>query len=213
MKFHHSNTLKHGTLLGKPLLDFHGGFRPLLGHQPQISPQSRAMGSQCKESNMEAMKKRNGESSSQDAVFKRPRYDTSSSTTSSYKAPKVKLGDRITALQQLVSPFGKTDTASVLFDCINYIKYLHEQVQVLSNPYMKAGSSQADHKCWGERERDTYNNNGNSNGNTKEGSCKEPKLDLKSRGLCLVPVSCTLQVSTEISNPDYWQHTLGGSFR
>jgi len=90
------------------------------------------------------------------------------------QAPKVKLGDKITALQQIVSPFGKvtthfaltlsffrflffmniynqqcstflttyfiimiiffvefqTDTASVLFEAIGYIKFLQEQVQV-----------------------------------------------------------------------------------
>jgi hypothetical protein len=84
--------------------------------------------------------------------------------------PKVKLGDKITALQQIVSPFGKvyvrsrtacmgnwivsfmrcfpyidtvttsyyvymsqTDTASVLYEAINYIKWLHEQVQVTTS--------------------------------------------------------------------------------
>ncbi|KAG6416525.1 hypothetical protein SASPL_123957 [Salvia splendens] len=44
------------------------------------------------------------------------------------KVRKEKLGDRITALQQLVSPFGKTDTASVLHEAIEYIKFLHDQV-------------------------------------------------------------------------------------
>nr|GMC89885.1 transcription factor bHLH112-like [Ipomoea batatas] len=45
---------------------------------------------------------------------------------------KEKLGDRVTALQQLVSPFGKTDTASVLHEAIEYIKFLHDQVNVCS---------------------------------------------------------------------------------
>ncbi|KAI0498277.1 hypothetical protein KFK09_021518 [Dendrobium nobile] len=39
-----------------------------------------------------------------------------------------KLGDKITALQQLVSPFGKTDTASVLQEATVHIKALHEQI-------------------------------------------------------------------------------------
>ncbi|XP_039818717.1 transcription factor bHLH111-like [Panicum virgatum] len=46
------------------------------------------------------------------------------------QAPKVKLGEKITALQQIVSPFGKTDTSSVLFETIKYIKFLHEQLRV-----------------------------------------------------------------------------------
>ncbi|KAG6504543.1 hypothetical protein ZIOFF_036877 [Zingiber officinale] len=43
-----------------------------------------------------------------------------------------KLGDKITALQQLVSPFGKaceTDTASVLQEAALSIKFLHEQIK------------------------------------------------------------------------------------
>nr|XP_019709640.1 transcription factor bHLH112-like isoform X1 [Elaeis guineensis] len=54
-----------------------------------------------------------------------------------FKVRKEKLGDRFAALQQLVSPFGKTDTASVLLDAIEYIKCLHEQLTVLCSPYVK----------------------------------------------------------------------------
>jgi len=36
-------------------------------------------------------------------------------------------------------------------------------------------------------------------------SCEEAKKDLRSRGLCLVPVSCTLDVGDVIAGPgDYW---------
>ncbi|GMN37187.1 hypothetical protein TIFTF001_006615 [Ficus carica] len=42
----------------------------------------------------------------------------SSSSQPPLKVRKEKLGDRITALHQLVSPFGKTDTASVLLEAI-----------------------------------------------------------------------------------------------
>ncbi|XP_022888387.1 transcription factor bHLH123-like isoform X3 [Olea europaea var. sylvestris] len=51
------------------------------------------------------------------------------------------MGDRVTALQQLVSPFGKTDTASVLSEAIEYIKFLHDQVNMLSTPYLKSEAS------------------------------------------------------------------------
>ncbi|KAG7557702.1 Myc-type basic helix-loop-helix (bHLH) domain [Arabidopsis suecica] len=66
-------------------------------------------------------------------LLKRQRLETLSPLPS-FKVRKEKLGDRITALQQLVSPFGKTDTASVLNEAVEYIKFLQEQVTVLSNP-------------------------------------------------------------------------------
>ncbi|GER31671.1 basic helix-loop-helix (bHLH) DNA-bindingsuperfamily protein [Striga asiatica] len=72
-------------------------------------------------------------------AIKRPRVENPSPLPA-FKVRKEKLGDRITALQQLVSPFGKTDTASVLHEAIEYIKFLHEQVSVLSTPYLKNGS-------------------------------------------------------------------------
>ncbi|XP_010414091.1 PREDICTED: transcription factor bHLH114, partial [Camelina sativa] len=56
----------------------------------------------------------------------------------STKERKDKLGERITALQQLVSPYGKTDTASVLLEGMQYIQFLQEQVKVLSAPYLQA---------------------------------------------------------------------------
>jgi hypothetical protein len=42
-----------------------------------------------------------------------------------HQSPKVNLGEKIMALQQIMSPFGKTDTASVLLETITYIKFLH----------------------------------------------------------------------------------------
>ncbi|KAL5554933.1 hypothetical protein UlMin_037169 [Ulmus minor] len=50
----------------------------------------------------------------------------------SSKDKKENLGARIVALQQLVSPYGKTDTASVLNEAMEYIQFLHEQVQLTS---------------------------------------------------------------------------------
>uniref|UniRef100_A0A804RI96 BHLH domain-containing protein n=1 Tax=Zea mays TaxID=4577 RepID=A0A804RI96_MAIZE len=60
-------------------------------------------------------------------AFKKSRLQTPSPLPT-FKVRKEKLGDRVTALQQLVAPFGKTDTASVLHETVEYIKFLHDQV-------------------------------------------------------------------------------------
>ncbi|KAL1560143.1 transcription factor bHLH112-like protein [Salvia divinorum] len=123
--------------------------------------------------------------------FKRPRIETPSPLPT-FKVRKEKLGDRITAIQQLVSPFGKTDTASVLHEAIEYIKFLHDQVNSLSTPYLKYGSPPVQA---GEKSND------------EEGVTK----DLKSRGLCLVPISSTFPVAAETTS-DFWTPTFAGSF-
>ncbi|XVF25938.1 hypothetical protein REPUB_Repub13aG0257000 [Reevesia pubescens] len=134
---------------------------------------------------------------SSEPPFKRPRFETPSPLPT-FKVRKEKLGDRITALQQLVSPFGKTDTASVLHEAIEYIKLLHDQVNVLSTPYMKqiAASIQQQQLQITDKLKD------------QEG----PKQDLRSRGLCLVPISSTFPVANE-TTADFWTPTFGGTFR
>ncbi|CAN6457872.1 unnamed protein product [Victoria cruziana] len=131
--------------------------------------------------------------SSSTESFKRPRIETPTPLPT-FKVRKEKLSDRVTALQQLVSPFGKTDTASVLQEAIQYIKFLHEQVNVLSNPYMKSGVQMHRHPQNSEKSKD------------HEG----PKQDLKSRGLCLVPVSSTFP--SEAAS-DFWTPTFGVNYR
>ncbi|XP_059277237.1 transcription factor bHLH123-like [Lycium ferocissimum] len=127
-----------------------------------------------------------------DASSKRSRNETPSPVPA-FKVRKEKMGDRITALQQLVSPFGKTDTASVLSEVIEYIKFLHEQVTMLSNPYIKNGASMQ-HPQNFDKSNDT-------------------KQDLRSRGLCLVPVSSTFPVTNE-TTIDFWTpNSFGGTFR
>ncbi|KAL2594309.1 hypothetical protein AAZX31_12G205300 [Glycine max] len=125
---------------------------------------------------------------------KRTRNETPSPLPA-FKVRKEKMGDRITALQQLVSPFGKTDTASVLSEAIEYIKFLHEQVTALSTPYMKSGAPIQIQQ---------------NSGKSKE--AEGPKQDLRSRGLCLVPVSSTFPVTHE-TTVDFWTPTFGGTPR
>ncbi|XVE52064.1 hypothetical protein DITRI_Ditri02bG0090900 [Diplodiscus trichospermus] len=111
-----------------------------------------------------------------------------SSSQPPLKVRKEKLGDRITALHQLVSPFGKTDTASVLLEAIGYIRFLQGQIEALSSPYL-----------------------GTASPNTRNQQSDKPK-DLRSRGLCLVPVSCTQQVGSD-NGADYWAPAaFGGGF-
>ncbi|XP_062090084.1 transcription factor bHLH153-like isoform X2 [Humulus lupulus] len=95
----------------------------------------------------------------------------------STKERKEKLGAKIVALQQLVSPYGKTDTASVLMEAMEYIQFLHEQVKVLSAPYLQSTPP------------------------TKIQEMEAYKL--RNRGLCLVPVSCTLGVARS-NGADIW---------
>ncbi|KAJ6727991.1 TRANSCRIPTION FACTOR BHLH123-LIKE ISOFORM X1 [Salix koriyanagi] len=144
--------------------------------------------SEVRDSNT-SVKKSGGETAA-----KRPRNETPSPSPA-FKVRKEKMGDRITALQQLVSPFGKTDTASVLSEAIEYIKFLHEQVTVMSAPYMKNGAP-IHHQQSSDKSKDS------------EGQ----KQDLRSRGLCLVPVSSTFPVTHE-TTVDFWTPTFGGTFR
>ncbi|KAF8404941.1 hypothetical protein HHK36_009836 [Tetracentron sinense] len=120
---------------------------------------------------------------------KRPKTENPKSTGIG-KVSKEKIGDRITVLQQLVSPFGKTDTASVLHEAMGYIKFLHDQVQVLSSPYLQRLPSPSHLRAGGENEED------------------ESRYDLRSRGLCLVPVACTVHVANS-NGADFWSPAMG----
>ncbi|XVE74615.1 hypothetical protein DITRI_Ditri12bG0031600 [Diplodiscus trichospermus] len=142
----------------------------------------------------EGKKKRSAEEMSDSAtVLKKPKHENSTASSVKTHAPKVKLGDRIATLQQIVSPFGKTDTASVLLEAIGYINFLQEQVQLLCNSYVKPNS----HKDpWGSLDRKHEN--------------RDMKVDLRSKGLCLFPVSCTPQVYHENTGSDYWTPTYRG---
>ncbi|WVZ87299.1 hypothetical protein U9M48_033956 [Paspalum notatum var. saurae] len=129
-------------------------------------------------------------------AFKKPRLETPSPLPT-FKVRKEKLGDRITALQQLVAPFGKTDTASVLHETIEYIKFLHDQVGALSAPYLKNGH----HHQVPHLKSSSPDKSKDSHG----------EVSLKGRGLCLVPISSTFAVASEVP-VDFWT-PFGANFR
>uniref|UniRef100_A0A1J3HWN5 BHLH domain-containing protein n=1 Tax=Noccaea caerulescens TaxID=107243 RepID=A0A1J3HWN5_NOCCA len=170
--------------------NFFPALQPPQIHAPIFDEQPKSI-SEIRESSSNEVKRGGGD---QPAPAKRAKSE-SASPSPAFKVRKEKMGDRIAALQQLVSPFGKTDAASVLSEAIEYIKFLHQQVSALSNPYMKSGASlqhqQSDHPKELEES-------------------EEP--DLRSRGLCLVPVSSTFPV-THDTTVDFWTPTFGGTFR
>ncbi|RWW00921.1 hypothetical protein GW17_00036075 [Ensete ventricosum] len=87
------------------------------------------------------------------------------------RMPLIKVGDKITALQQLVSPFGKADTASVLHEAALSIKFLHEQIEMLTAPYFGIRSPEEGDE-----------------------GLAESNAELQSRGLCLIPVFATVEL-------------------
>ncbi|XP_055815393.1 transcription factor bHLH111 [Solanum dulcamara] len=183
-----------GYLSNKPLVDFKPSLKTLnlAQHkknglqQPSLS-KSRGTISTCntlKRSNGRAQeyypsdgKKRKLEDNSE-TNSKRQKNESSAVSSAKIQVPKVKLADKITALQQIVSPFGKTDTASVLWETINYVRFLQEQIQLLSHAYMKSNTCKE--RYWGGFEG--------------------KEVDLRSKGLCLVPISCTPQIYHDTNN-------------
>ncbi|KAJ0035361.1 hypothetical protein Pint_26130 [Pistacia integerrima] len=71
----------------------------------------------------------------------------------------------------------QTDTASVLWEAMEYIQFLHDQVKVLSAPYLQTTPTAK------VQEFDDYS--------------------LRNRGLCLVPISCTAGVARS-NGADIW---------
>ncbi|XXG45805.1 hypothetical protein AAC387_Pa02g0790 [Persea americana] len=157
-------------------------------------------------------------SAANSSAFKKAKIQSSAQST--FKVRKEKLGDRITALHQIVSPFGKTDTASVLLEAIGYIRFLQDQIEALSSPYLGSGSGNTRQPVQGERNcifpedpgqllDDACMKKGENSGKDAQ---DEPKKDLRSRGLCLVPISCTMHVGSN-NGADYWAPSLGRAFR
>ncbi|XP_027075276.2 uncharacterized protein [Coffea arabica] len=80
----------------------------------------------------------------------------------------------------------KTDTASVLTEAIGYIQFLQDQIQTLSMAYLK--SSRSSKSCRATRGQELLS--------MKEHEDEEERAmhDLRSRGLCLVPLAFTSYV-------------------
>uniref|UniRef100_A0A7N0UXT7 BHLH domain-containing protein n=1 Tax=Kalanchoe fedtschenkoi TaxID=63787 RepID=A0A7N0UXT7_KALFE len=173
-------------------------------HQSHLPVSTRPQTIISKSSKTAATAKRKGPAAvkkSEHDVKKRPRTESSSSSVpSNNKVGKEKMGNRITTLQQLVSPFGKTDTASVLSECIEYIRFLHEQVSVLSTPYMTKNGEEMQH--FQDLDDSFYKDCVSSASSSENG--------LKSRGLCIVPISSTYPL-TRKTPVDFCTPTFGGS--
>ncbi|XP_020256471.1 transcription factor bHLH112-like isoform X2 [Asparagus officinalis] len=163
-----------------------------VGYNPSVIPVFEQKPAKLNSDSVQKKSGCSGSSSGSEPALKKPRVEAPSPLPT-FKVRKEKLGDRITALQQLVSPFGKTDTASVLHEAIEYIKFLHEQL--LSTPYLKNGHP-VQHQQSSEKSKDG------------EG----PRQDLRSRGLCLVPIESTYPVASE-TTADFWTPTFGGTYR
>lgn len=178
------------TLCAQPTMDDVALLREDLAYGlGQLQPPAAQHASLCQNKVPPAPVRANGdglEYKATQSVAKKPRLESRGASFTPFKVRKEKLGDRIAALQQLVAPFGKTDTASVLMEAIGYIKFLQDQVETLSVPYMRSSN----------------NKKMRTSEETSTGEREEPKLDLRSRGLCLVPLSCTSYVTNE--NEGVW---------
>ncbi|KAJ9540005.1 hypothetical protein OSB04_026511 [Centaurea solstitialis] len=105
-----------------------------------------------------------------------------------------KLADKITALQKLVSPYGKTDTASVLQEAHISIKLLHDQIKVhfifSKREFLREKPLEAIipiEVFFGEQ--NLVQKTQTSMINVGPLQFQEAETDLHKRGLCLVPIS------------------------
>ncbi|XP_052196966.1 transcription factor bHLH113-like [Diospyros lotus] len=157
-----------------------------LGHQahmqePSCSPSSSSNNKASNNRNGVPKVKRSGCSSEPKASISPARKSRTIFKTpyTPLKVRKEKLGDRISALHRLVAPFGKTDTASVLTETIGYIQFLEDQIQTFCAPYIKASLGKP---CVIIQKSSRM----------KGGKQQQ---DLRSRGLCLVPICFTSYIS------------------
>ncbi|XP_054779135.1 transcription factor bHLH113 [Prosopis cineraria] len=193
--------------------------KPVTPHKSVItSSESSSASSSC---NHESQKKRSGSGQElagcTDSVVtaaggggrrqsKKARAENPAST--GHAKRKEKLGERIAALQQLVSPFGKTDTASVLHEAMGYIRFLHDQVQVLCSPYLQ-GLPSSPHLVHAHPVRPIpYHHHYQGVGFEINARDREARGELSSRGLCLIPVESTVHVARS-NGADFWSPAMG----
>ncbi|CAD5182379.1 unnamed protein product [Musa acuminata subsp. malaccensis] len=139
---------------------------------------------------------------------KRPKTSDGGRGAATSTKEKDRMGERVAKLQQLVSPFGKSDTASVLSEATAYIKFLHEQLQVsppslnLLTIYSPIGIlSSLSHvikPCASQVLCAPYLRKAVTG--KMEG---DDHYSLRSRGLCLVPLSSTFQIARS-NGADLW---------
>ncbi|GAB2225012.1 hypothetical protein Droror1_Dr00005794 [Drosera rotundifolia] len=90
------------------------------------------------------------------------------------------LGEGVAVLHRLVCPNnGKTDAATVLHEAKGYIRFLQEQVKVLCFFYSQSQIRSDCHSCDDGRE-------------SRDENKDSPEENLKSKGLCLVPIECIM---------------------
>ncbi|VVA99793.1 unnamed protein product [Arabis nemorensis] len=159
---------------------------------------------------------------------KKPKVQVPSSPQSTLKVRKEKLGGRIAALHQLVSPFGKA-LSLPYFGVPSRNNMIHQLAQGGMNCLFPEDPGQRDLRFMYLRYLFTffYKNSyalefkhptlvneycmkrskgaslSSSTNNQESNPNEEPEKDLRSRGLCLVPISCTLQVGND-NGADYW---------
>ncbi|KAL9244952.1 hypothetical protein vseg_018665 [Gypsophila vaccaria] len=121
---------------------------------------------------------------------------TTTTNLSHAKGKREKLGERITTLQQLVCPYGKTDTASVLHEAMGYIRFLQDQVKVLSSPYLQ-------HLPTSSSPSPQHALSFSENSLPISATAYDPTKCLRNRGLCLVPVECITDLAN-VNGADIW---------
>ncbi|XP_038897153.1 LOW QUALITY PROTEIN: transcription factor bHLH133-like [Benincasa hispida] len=195
----HSLNILHPTLNTSHHTNKFLDFSCNTNNQDHTTNQSTPRGADSDHSS--ELKNHSGPAGAVGGACKKAKVHPPSSSQPPLKVRKEKLVDRITALHQIVSPFGKTDTASVLSEAIGYIRFLQGQIEALSYPYLQNAPKDS--------------RNSQPVGEEIMKIEEKPLKDLRSRGLCLVPVSCTHLVGGDNNNNNaaaYWAPAYGTGF-